>query len=146
MKQLRFFTNHAATLKATQDELEKKGITAEKLHIFIKDNSRHSYDGLVLQSERGRENVKIRWGTLSFVALTFLASLALLNGLISFLGFAAVIGCYSLVPLLSKKSVREKYANKEALKKVYFLIVDVKDNEEGVVTRIAKHHSDLIPQ
>lgn len=152
MKQLKFFTSQVDTLKATQDELEKKGFTADKLHVFVKDNSHHSFDGLVLQSKHQEENSTVRWGTMMFVVLTFLAAFALFSQWISFLGFATIMGIYSLVPLFAKKEVRSKYAdkyasNKTALKEVYFLIVDVnKGKEENVVARIAKHHSDLISQ
>ncbi len=146
MKQLKFFTRRVETLKATQDELAKKGIAPEHLHIFIKDNVKNRYDGLLLQSEQELESLLLRNTIVVFVILSLFAALAVFAQWISFTAFALLVILCAVIASVLKGLGSANGVKKDALKKVYFLVVDVDENERDVVERVAKNHPDLVAQ
>lgn len=146
MKQLKFFTKYADTLKATQAELSKHGVEPKRLHVFVRDNVRHRYDGLILHSDKGMEQRRHLSQTGLFALLFIAASLALYYSQLTFVEIALAFALLSTLPYCLRfiQSGRDK--QQQALKKVYFLVVDVNDDEDSVVNDIVKHHPDLLPQ
>jgi len=146
MKQLKFFTNHAKTLEATQNELARKGISPSNLHIFIKDNSKHRYDGLILLSNREQENSALDNRIFVYVLLSLLAVIALFHQWISFLGFAIVMILPAVLPFVLNGLITSTCVKKDTLKKVYFLVIDVDEEKQDLVKSVVKNYPDLVLQ
>lgn len=147
MKRLKFFTKHADTLKETRKELSRKGIGPQHLHVFIRENVRHRYDGLLMLADKDHEETELSATTI-FYCLIFLSGTVLLYlNQLSFLGFAVLFLVLSLVPSVTKY-IRGNKANANAknLKNVYFLVVDVPEEDECTEQELLRDHPDLIPQ
>lgn len=147
MKRLKFFTKHADTLKETRKELARKGIGPQHLHVFIRENVRHRYDGLLMLAEKDHEDTELSAVTI-FYSILFLSGTVLLYlNQLSFLAFAGLFLLVSTVPgLLKFARAKKAEVSANSLKNVYFLVVDVPDGDERTERELLRHHPDLIPQ
>lgn len=146
MKQLKFFTKYADTLKATQAELSKHGVEPKRLHVFVRDNVSHRYDGLILHSDKGMEERRHLSQNGLFALLFIGGSLALYYGQLSFVEIALAFALVSVIPYCLRFTHASRDKQQQALKKVYFLVVDVNEDDDSLVNDILKHHPDLLPQ
>ncbi len=147
MKRLKFFTKHADTLKETRKELSRKGIGPQHLHVFIRENVRHRYDGLLMIADKDHEDTELSTVTLYYCLLFLGGTVLLYLNQLSFLSFAALFLALSSAPSITKylRSKKAKVST-DSLKNVYFLVVDVPEEDERTEQELLRHHPDLIPQ
>lgn len=146
MKQLKFFTSRAETLRATESALTKGGIAKKKLHVFARENTQNRYDGLILASQNKQEQDALSSNVVIMAVVMLVGVIGLYYGIINFVAFGVLCMAVSMIPVVSKYLKASALVSNGHLNKVYFLVVDVDDTEENAVASILKNQDGLVPQ
>ena len=144
MQQLKFFTDHAETIRNTCNDIASMGITPNHYQIFTKDNSRHQFDGLILANKKSSDELEMdkaaAWiaagcivGCIGMYAHWFTP--ATLFCLLMF------IGLFSFFRALKKTDKEEihRYSGQ-----VYFLVLDVAESDAQKISKKLRNRTRLV--
>ncbi len=146
MKQLKFFTSRADTLRATECALKKSGITRKRLHVFTRENTQNRYDGLILASQHREDQDALTGDVTILVSTMLVGSVGVYYDILNFTTFGLFCIAVSVLPFLRRWLSSRSSLSDSHINKVYFLVVDVDDKEAQEVTSILESQSGLVTQ
>ncbi len=146
MKQLKFFTKDARALDRAKRALEKQGVDPSQLKVFSRDNSKHRYDGLLVQSENESQYEHLSLSIFYYVVLCLFGTIAIANHWVDFVGFSAFIILAYLFKYIFSLAHQTPKLQTSLVKTVYFVVINVDQKTERLVSRVTKKTPELIAQ
>ncbi len=146
MKQLKFFTSQSDTMQATKAALSSLGIAPHHLRVFTRANQQHRFDGLVMQSDREKEESSLNRTAAIYAGVSLLGAFAVYSHWFAFIDFFAIVFVVSLLFFLRNLFFRNATLPEEANEKVYFLVVEVEEENEKKVASLTEACPGLIAQ
>ncbi len=146
MKRLKYLTHDPAAVKNAIRALAQKGFDVNRLKVVSRDNSRHHYDRLITASENDAQARAFSFSILFYVCFFMFGSLAISLSFIDFPALVLLIFASVFIIKILHSAGLLLFSGVKPSREVYFLVVDVDKQSEGMVSKVTSAEPRLFSQ